>query len=246
MPPTRRLERTWQSIVIFLAVIALWRAVNRMFSFLFLPADFWDVFYARHGLGTDVGDLRYARHAGLVVAHALPALLFIVLAPFQFVRHIRAQWLWLHRWSGRVCVLAGAIFGVAGLVLGFKTALGYGGPNETAAGTAMAAVLLFSLGMAVAHIKRREIALHREWMIRAFAMGLTAGTVTVVAALLGLSVVVRQSPREFIGVAFWLGFTINLIAAEAWINYTRPRLPSAPPARPFVSQLETEAVVRNQ
>ena len=221
MPPTPRHERIWQAIVISLAVIAVARVVDRMFSFLFLPPDFWDVFYARLGF-TDVGDVRYAQNAGLVVAHALPALVFIGLAPFQFVRRIRAQRLWLHRWSGRVCVLAGTIFGATGLGLGFKTALLYGGPNETAAVTAMAAVLLVSLAMAVRHIRRREIALHREWMIRAFAMGLTAGTVTVVAALLGLSAAVRQSPREFIGIAFWLGFVINLIAAEAWIHHTRP------------------------
>jgi hypothetical protein len=28
-------------------------------------------------------------------------------------------------------------------------------------------------------------------------------------------------PHEFFGIAFWIGFTLHLIAAEFWINYTR-------------------------
>jgi len=28
-------------------------------------------------------------------------------------------------------------------------------------------------------------------------------------------------PQQFFGIAFWLGFTMHLIAAEAWINHTR-------------------------
>jgi hypothetical protein len=27
-------------------------------------------------------------------------------------------------------------------------------------------------------------------------------------------------PREFFGIAFWIGFTLSLIAAEAWIHWT--------------------------
>jgi hypothetical protein len=29
-------------------------------------------------------------------------------------------------------------------------------------------------------------------------------------------------PSQFFGAAFWIGFTLELIAAELWINYTRP------------------------
>jgi len=30
----------------------------------------------------------------------------------------------------------------------------------------------------------------------------------------------RLSPHEFFGTAFWLGFTLTLLAAEAWIHYS--------------------------
>jgi hypothetical protein len=29
-------------------------------------------------------------------------------------------------------------------------------------------------------------------------------------------------PHEFFGTAFWIGFTLQTIAAEIWINYTKP------------------------
>jgi uncharacterized membrane protein len=221
MPSTIRFERTLQVVVVFLAALGVERVVYRTYSLLFLPADFWDTFYAPRGL-TDLGDVRYAQHAGIVVAHALPALIFVLLGPLQFVRRIRNRRIAVHRWSGRVFVVAGAAFGITGLGLGFTTALGYGGPNETAATIALATVLLFSLAKAVVHIRNHRIAQHREWMIRAFAMGLTVGTVPLVAALFSLSAAVRQAPREYLGICFWVGFTVNLIAAEAWINHTRP------------------------
>lgn len=34
--------------------------------------------------------------------------------------------------------------------------------------------------------------------------------------------ITHLTPHDFFGIAFWLGFTLQLIAAEIWINYTRP------------------------
>jgi hypothetical protein len=94
-----------------------------------------------------------------------------------------------------------------------------GGANETAATTLFALLFLFALTRAFVHIRRREVTWHREWMIRAFAIGLAVATVRpIVGMFFALS---NLSPREFFGIAFWLGFTLHLIAAEVWINYTR-------------------------
>ena len=98
-------------------------------------------------------------------------------------------------------------------------------PLETAATTLFALVFLFALTKAFLHIRGREIAQHREWMIRAFAIGLAVATIRpIVGLFFAFSRITHQTPREFFGIAFWIGFTLHLIAAEAWINYTRPRL----------------------
>ena len=71
-------------------------------------------------------------------------------------------------------------------------------------------------------IRRRQVALHREWMIRAFSLGLAVATIRpIVGVFFATRSVTHLTRAEFFGVAFWLAFTIHLIAAEAWINYTR-------------------------
>ena len=44
----------------------------------------------------------------------------------------------------------------------------------------------------------------------------------------------RQAPQEFFGIAFWLGFGLHLVAAEVYINRTRPkgRIPTLPARQP--------------
>jgi hypothetical protein len=103
--------------------------------------------------------------------------------------------------------------------MSFRMAIG--GANETAATVLYALLFVFCLTKAFTHIRRREIALHREWMIRGFAIGL--GVATVRPIMGAFFATRRLAPHEFFGTAFWLGFTINLIAAEVWINYTRSR-----------------------
>ena len=173
-------------------------------------------------------DVRFARHAGPTFAHVISAFIFAVLGPWQFVPGIRARRLWLHRWSGRILVLTGTVAGISGLRLGLTTALEFGGFSEAAPILLFAPIFLFSLGKAAFHILRREIAQHREWMLRAFAIGLAAGTDRIIALLFILSPVVRQSPRDFIGITFWIAFTLNLVVAEVWIRYTRTNPPFQP------------------
>jgi hypothetical protein len=43
------------------------------------------------------------------------------------------------------------------------------------------------------------------------------GTFFAVAVLRGH----RPDPHAFFGTAFWIGFTMQTIAAEVWIHYTR-------------------------
>jgi hypothetical protein len=73
--------------------------------------------------------------------------------------------------------------------------------------------------------------LHRERMIRAFSLGLAVATVRpIVGAFFATRSVTHLPPAEFFGIAFWLCFTIHLIAAEAWINYTRTGVGLGTPA----------------
>jgi len=112
------------------------------------------------------------------------------------------------------------IIGTTALVMSPQMAIG--GANETAATMLFAIIFLFALIKAFLFIRRGNITLHREWMIRAFAIGLAVATIRpIVGAFFATRIFTHLTPRDFFGTAFWLGFTIHLIAAEIWINYTR-------------------------
>jgi uncharacterized membrane protein len=153
----------------------------------------------------------------LTLIHILPGGLFLALVPFQFLPSIRQEHLQLHRWMGRVLVVCGLIIGASALVMSYTTNIG--GPNETAATTLFAIVFLFCLLRAYRHIRRKEVERHREWMIRAYGVGLGVATTRPIVGM--FFAFRRLTPHEFFGIAFWLGFTTTFLAAEAWVDYTR-------------------------
>ena len=169
-------------------------------------------------------DSGFDAHPVLTMVHILPGLLFVVLGPLQFVPAIRRRRPRLHRWIGRVVLSSGIVIGSTALVMSPQMAIG--GITETAATLLFAVVFLFALVKGYLAIRSRRIAEHREWMIRAFAIGLAVAAVRpIVGIFFATRSLTHLTPQDFFGIAFWLGFTIMAILAEMWINYTRRALP---------------------
>jgi uncharacterized membrane protein len=210
--PVRRL--LW-SAVIFLVVIGIAAVTRRSLALL------WPQHFAGNGGPTGGLDQGFDRHAALTFVHILPGALFLGLAPFQFSESFRQKHLLLHRRLGTVLVICALIIGVSALVMSFK--MNIGGANETAATTLFAVVFLFCLVKAYFYALRRQIARHREWMIRTFGVGLGVATTRPIVGM--FFAFRRMTPHEFFGIAFWLGFTITFMAAEGWIEYTRYHIP---------------------
>jgi uncharacterized membrane protein len=217
MPVSKRSTRFLWTAVIFLVVVGV-AAVTRRTLVLFWPEQFGGK--ASPAAALDAG---FARHMVLTLVHILPGGLFLVLAPLQFRPSIRQKHLQLHRWMGTALVVCGLIIGISALVMSYK--MNIGGPNETAATTLFAIVFLICLIKAYRHIRRKEVERHREWMIRAFGVGLGVATTRPIVGI--FFAFRRLTPHEFFGIAFWLGFTITFLAAEAWVDYTRLHTPVA-------------------
>jgi uncharacterized membrane protein len=200
--------------VIFLVVIGL-VAVTRRTLVLLWPVQFGGEL-SNPAAALDAG---FGRHMPLTLIHILPGALFLVLVSFQFVGSIRQKHLQLHRWMGRCLVVLGLIIGVSALVMSYK--MNIGGPNETAATTLFAVLFLICLVKAYLHIRRKEVARHREWMIRMYGVALGVATTRPIVGM--FFAFRRLTPHEFFGIAFWLGFTITFLVAEAWVEYTRQR-----------------------
>jgi uncharacterized membrane protein len=224
MGSRNRIERALWRAVLFLALIGIAAVVRR--ALVLLPT-------LRHGYHPSANplDAGFARHPVLTLVHIVPGFLFMVLGPLQLVGQIRLRTPWLHRWCGRVFVASGVVIGLSALAMSWQMTIG--GASETAATTLFAVLFLGALGKGFLHIRRREFAQHREWMIRAFAIGLAVATIRpIVGIFFATSRLTHLTPQEFFGTAFWLGFTLHLIAAEAWIRYTREMRPGHSPLLP--------------
>ena len=158
-----------------------------------------------------------------VVVHIISATLYALLGAFQFspsFRHWRPRW---HRWLGRwILVPSGAAAALTGL---WMTQF-YPWPAGDGVllywlrfffGTAM---LLFIVRGALA-ARRRQFAQHGAWMIRAYAIGLGAGTQVFTHIpwfLFGGSGAPDELSRAIMMGAGWM---INVIVAE-WVIWQRP------------------------
>ena len=215
--PNRTLVRFVWMALIFLAFIGLAVATRRAIV-LFKPG----ALSSPRNPAADL-DAHFASERMLVLTHILPAMLFMILGPLQFARGLRSHYPQMHRWSGRIFLAASAAVGISGLGLAYGKTIG--GMDEKAAIVLFGTFFLISLGRALRHALRREFAQHREWMIRGYAIGLAVATIRPIIGFFFAAAVIRgraPDPHEFFGTAFWIGFTLQAVAAEIWINYTRP------------------------
>ena len=166
----------------------------------------------------DLLDVRYIQHPWVSLLHIVPGVLFLTLAPLQFVARIRRRRISIHRGLGRILATCAAISGVIVLVLNIIFPA-FGGISTQTATAFFGVIFLFSLAMAIRHILRKEVRQHREWMIRTFSLAMGVATVRVFFGLLGA--LTGLSFEEIFGASFWLGFGVNLLVAEVWINHTR-------------------------
>jgi uncharacterized membrane protein len=161
-------------------------------------------------------EARFAAHPTLTLLHVLPGALFLTLGPLQFSRRIRTRHLRFHRWSGRVLVAAAIVSAIASFYFGILHP--FAGFGEVSAIATFGALIVYFVVRGFVAIRRGDVAHHRRWMIRAFAVGIGISTIRVVGAIVQLAA--RTTPAETVTISFWAGWTLTLAAAEMWIRAT--------------------------
>ena len=161
-----------------------------------------------------------------VVLHILGAAVYALLGAFQFATGFRRRWPAWHRAAGWLLIPCGLVVGLSGVWM----TLFY--PRATGDNDLLYALrLLFGSGMVVSivlgvtTIRRRDVAGHRAWMARAYAIGLGAGT-QMLTLMVGELVAGPPTPfsRALLMGAAWV---INLAVAE-WAIRQRPAPHPAP------------------
>lgn len=160
-------------------------------------------------------------------AHIVAGGLALIAGPFQFWRGLRDRHRSVHRWIGRGYLAAVAIAGVAGLVIAPFSEAGLAG--LVGFGT-LAVLWLVTAWRGYRAIRSRDVASHRAWMMRNFALTYAAVTLRLwIGALLGLQALAGgfefdTAFANAYGVVPFLAWLPNLVVAEWLIR--RRGLPS--------------------
>lgn len=171
-------------------------------------------------------EARFAAHPAAIVAHAGIGALFLVAGFLQFVSSIRTRHIRFHRWNGRVLLAAG--FAIAGTGFYFGVVIPAAGVREAAIIGIVSLFFAVSLVNGVVSIRRMDVRMHREWMIRAFAAAVGISTVRIVAVIADATLTPRGVALEDVFVlSLAAGWGITLTAAELWIIHTRKTLVAA-------------------
>lgn len=154
--------------------------------------------------------------------HIVSAVLYSILGAFQFSPGFRRRNRRWHRIAGRVLLPAGLLVAISGMwmTLTYPWPAGDGVlvfVERLVFGSAM----LVALVLGVQAIRRRRFVAHGEWMIRAYAIGLGAGTqvLTHLPWFLFAEGWPGELPR---GLMMGAGWVINLAVAEWLIRRHAP------------------------
>lgn len=167
-------------------------------------------------------DAAFAKKPILTLVHIIPALVFVILVPFQFSARLRGRYPSVHRLTGRILMILAGIIGVSALLL-LRHPIG--GITEVTAILFYDSLFLLAMAKAFIYARRRQIALHREWVVRGISVALGVATVRpIMGAFFATSRLTGLTPHDFFGIAFWIGFTLTYVFAEVWLRSRRPTI----------------------
>lgn len=157
-------------------------------------------------------DDRFGTFPVALVVHIVGAAAYALVGVLQFLPRFRRRHLTWHRRSGRVLAVAG--LAVAGSALWMTL---FYAPQPGTGDLLYGLRLVFASAMAgclvlgVGSIRRRDVSAHRAWMIRAYAIGLGAGTQVFTEGFGGALLGTGELRGDLAKGAGWV---INLAVAE--------------------------------
>ena len=177
-------------------------------------------FSANYGSGGDfsnaVQKARMFDIAAIGYAHTLGGMIAMLIGPFQFISAIRRRVPAVHRWLGRIYLTCVGLGGLAGLYLSPGS---YAKNTFGIAFIALALAWLYTGTKAYLTIRGGDVAAHRRWMIRNYA--LTYAAVTLRVEMPALIVLAGMAPIMALNIVGWLCWVPNLVVVEAWFRRQR-------------------------
>ena len=161
-----------------------------------------------------------------VVLHIPAVVVFSILGAFQFSPGFRRRHRGWHRAAGRILIPCGLLAALSGLWMAQFYPLPAGdGQLLYMERIVFGSAMVVSIVLGLDAIRRRDFAAHGNWMMRAYAIGMGAGTqvLTHVPWFVLVGGMPGKAPRALLMGAGWV---INVVVAE-WVIRRRHARPSA-------------------
>jgi uncharacterized membrane protein len=159
----------------------------------------------------------YLAHLAPLLLHIGGGVTALVAGLPQFLPGLRARRPAVHRWTGRLYVLAATATGLGGLLIAPH---GLHPPLAPLGFTALALLTLTTTALGLHHARHRRIPAHRRWMLRSYALMFTAVTFRLWLLMLTPT---PLSPATVYTSGAWASWLLNLAAAERLLRGRRRR-----------------------
>lgn len=195
--------------------LAHWMVSAGLVGLSLVPAVAGSVRLLELGTSGEVtpANARFFAHPVATSVHIVSSLVFALLGAFQVPEGIRRSFPRWHRGAGRVLVPAGFAMALSGLWLTlFMPAAPYDGPALFVTRLVVGIAILACLILGIRALLVRDYGGHGPWMLRAYALGLGAGTqvFTHIPWLVFPEIRSETTRALFMG-AGWL---VNLVVCE--------------------------------
>ncbi|MBB5867602.1 uncharacterized membrane protein YozB (DUF420 family) [Allocatelliglobosispora scoriae] len=168
----------------------------------------------------------FGAHFWLLVAHVVFGSVAMTTCCFQIWPAFRTRYPRAHRAMGRLYVFGGVLpAGLLGITVGAVSPFG---PVVRTGNVTLGAVWLIVTVVGFRMAVGRRTAEHRRWMIRSFALTFAIITTRVwsvvfAVAFFGDQLTQSAGPLDptvqvFTGMGVWVGFMVNVLAAEWWLD----------------------------
>jgi|HigsolmetaAR202D_1030399.scaffolds.fasta_scaffold00352_17 hypothetical protein len=144
--------------------------------------------------------------------HFLGGGLALAIGALQINRKLRMRSVSVHRWLGRLYVLAVILGGTAGLALAVHA---FGGAVSIVGFGLLGVLWLSTTLIGYWHIRNKNTLAHRAWMLRSYSLTLAAVTLRIYVPLTEMLAIPFEVAYPAIA---WLAWVPNLLVAELFLR----------------------------
>jgi hypothetical protein len=219
-PDVQAIVPRWaKPVIVLLAALLAWFALDRYATGLQGHKRAFEILAPGYGVSQlDV----LASMPVTELLHRVGGTILLIAGLLQFSAKLRRARPKLHRAIGYVYGVLAICAGFSGIYLGVRVP--FAGLAETIPAVVFGGALVVTTVVALRLARQRRFEIHREWMIRSFA--LTLGPIAQRIYYLPAWSVFGADEHDAMWIGFWLGWLSVWIPAEIWIAARKRRLRS--------------------